>query len=136
MTDAWADPCVPGAVLVGDAAGWNDPIIGQGLSISLRDARLVSEVLCSGRGWSVADFGGYVTERRERMRRLRFAAGVTTELQALADPAAPARRRAYNAAMATDPALVGARLVVQLGPEREPAESFEPATLERIRALA
>ena len=31
----------PGVVLIGDAAGWNDPIIGQGLSIALRDVRMV-----------------------------------------------------------------------------------------------
>ena len=33
--DSWTDePFAPGVVLVGDAAGWNDPIIGLGLSIT------------------------------------------------------------------------------------------------------
>ena len=36
--DSWMDePFVGGVVLLGDAAGWNDPIIGQGLAITLRD---------------------------------------------------------------------------------------------------
>ena len=39
--DAWTDtPFAEGAVLIGDAAGWNDPIIGQGLSITYRDVRI------------------------------------------------------------------------------------------------
>lgn len=44
--DTWtARPFVPGVVLVGDAAGWNNPIIGQGLSISLRDVRMVRDAI-------------------------------------------------------------------------------------------
>ena len=49
MTDGWSDRVAEeGVVLVGDAAGWNDPIIGQGLSISMRDARAVADVLTTG----------------------------------------------------------------------------------------
>ena len=33
--DSWTDePFAPGVVLVGDAAGWNYPIIGLGLTIT------------------------------------------------------------------------------------------------------
>ena len=47
--DHWTeDPTAPGVVLVGDAAGHNDPIIGQGLSIALRDVRFVSEIILAG----------------------------------------------------------------------------------------
>src|SRR5262249_37168341 len=72
--DHWIDdPTCPGVVLIGDAAGHNDPIIGQGLSIALRDVRLVSEILieatAAGRE---PDFRPYVEERAERMRRLRI----------------------------------------------------------------
>ena len=48
MNDSWCDKiCLEceGVILIGDAAGWNDPIIGQGLAISMRDARLVSQIL-------------------------------------------------------------------------------------------
>ena len=127
MTDAWVDPCAPGVVLVGDAAGWNDPIIGQGLSIALRDARMVAEVLGSTADWSPGEFGGYVEERRERLRRLRFTARLATELQAVPDPAAPARQPGVRRAHAHRPcpgrpaprrparAGAGARRVVHQG---------------------
>jgi 2-polyprenyl-6-methoxyphenol hydroxylase-like FAD-dependent oxidoreductase len=81
--DSWIDePVAPGVVLLGDAAGHNDPTIGQGLSITLRDVRLVSEVLLGGGDWSVSAFSPYVEERRERMRRLRFAGRLVSALNA------------------------------------------------------
>jgi 2-polyprenyl-6-methoxyphenol hydroxylase-like FAD-dependent oxidoreductase len=131
MNDTWTDaPCAPGVVLVGDAAGWNDPIIGQGLAIALRDVRMVVEAVREGTG-----FGGYVEERRERMRRLRVAAQVATDLSATFTPAGAARRAAYNRVFRTDPVLGGPRLTAQLGPERLPAEAFSAENVARIRAL-
>ena len=76
--DSWTDrPFSQGVILIGDAAGWNDPIIGQGLSVTYRDVRIVSEILKAGDDWSTAAFGPYSEERAERMRRLRFAASLT-----------------------------------------------------------
>ncbi|HEX9260049.1 MAG TPA: NAD(P)/FAD-dependent oxidoreductase, partial [Acidimicrobiales bacterium] len=75
--DAWVDePVGEGVVLVGDAGGWNDPITGQGLSITLRDVRVVTEALRATADWSATRevLAGYVEERRERLRRLRFSA--------------------------------------------------------------
>ena len=47
--DTWtATPYGEGVVLVGDAAGHNDPIIGQGLSVALRDARIVRDLILDG----------------------------------------------------------------------------------------
>ena len=61
--DTWsAEPYADGAVLIGDAAGHNDPIIGQGLSISMRDARTVRDLVLDG-------------ARTGRLRRLRRGAG-------------------------------------------------------------
>ena len=60
------DPTAPGVVLVGDAAGHNDPITGQGLAIALRDVRLVSEPILAGRRDREA-FQPYARERLERM---------------------------------------------------------------------
>jgi 2-polyprenyl-6-methoxyphenol hydroxylase-like FAD-dependent oxidoreductase len=60
--DTWVDvPFVGGAVLIGDAAGYNDPLIGQGLSLALRDARVVCEIL-------LAD-GALVARRPAALRR-------------------------------------------------------------------
>ena len=137
MNDSWTDgPCAPGVVLIGDAAGWNDPIIGQGLSIALRDVRLVAEIVRAGADRSVAAFAPYVEERRERMRRLRVAAEVTTDLTATFTRAGAARRKAYNAVWSTDPVLGGPRLVPQLGPHNVPAAAFSAENITRIRAVA
>jgi len=81
--DAWVDePCVEGCVLIGDAAGFNDPILGQGLSITLRDARTVAELLNGSADWTADLFQPYVQERKERLRRLRRAAAFVTTLSA------------------------------------------------------
>lgn len=122
-------------VLLGDAAGWNDPIIGQGLSIALRDVRMVSEILRSSVDWSPAAFEPYGEERRERMRRLRLAAQIRTDIAATFTPDGAARRKVYNRVWPTDPVLAGSRLATQLGPEKVPAEAFEPETIDRILTL-
>ena len=135
--DSWTDqPYAPGVVLVGDAAGWNDPIIGQGLSIAMRDVRIVTDILRAELDWSEAAFAGYGRERRERMRRLRIAARVRTDLAATFTPAGAARRRAYNAVWRTDPVLGGPQLTVLLGPDNVPTASFSQRTIDRILALA
>ena len=59
---------------VGDAAGWNDPILGLGLSITYRDVRIVSDLLLGDDDWASLSFAPYAEERAERMRRLRFVA--------------------------------------------------------------
>jgi 2-polyprenyl-6-methoxyphenol hydroxylase-like FAD-dependent oxidoreductase len=136
MNDTWtAGPYAPGVVLIGDAAGWNDPIIGQGLSIALRDVRLVAEIVRAGPDRSVEAFAPYVQERRERMRRLRIAAEVQTALAATFTPAGAARRKAFNAVFRTDPVLGGPRMAPQLGPDNVPAEAFGPDNVARILAM-
>src|SRR5215218_767311 len=94
-TDHWVeDPTAPGVVLVGDAAGHNDPILGQGLSIALRDVRLVSEAILAG-GRDPAAFRPYVEERLERMRRLRITASLAATVRA--EYGTEARRRRQRA---------------------------------------
>lgn len=111
-------------------------IIGQGLAIALRDVRIVRDILRGSADRSAADFAPYGDERWERMRRLRVAAEVFTEIGATFTPAGAARRRAYNAVWQTDPVLGGPRLAPHSGPENVPAEAFERTTVERILALA
>ncbi len=137
MNDSWTEtPYAPGVVLLGDAAGWNDPIIGQGLAIALRDVRMVSEVLRSGSDWSATAFEPYGAERRERMRRLRLAARIRTDLTMTLTPDGATRRKAYNRVYRTDPVLAGTRLAIQLDPEKVAAEAFEPEAVDRILTLA
>jgi len=67
------DPGSAGVVLIGDAAGHNDPSGGQGISIALKDARLVSEALEANKAWPPEAFVPYASQRREQMRRIRFS---------------------------------------------------------------
>ena len=98
--DHWIDdPSCPGVVLIGDAAGHNDPIIGQGLSIALRDVRLVTEVLRDAKtAGREPDFRPYVEERAERMRRLRITAQVATTLRVDSVPKRAIAARASESA--------------------------------------
>jgi len=96
--DTWtAQPYAAGVVLIGDAAGHNDPIIGQGLSITLRDVRRVADLLLSGDEWRPALFEGYAAERGEDLRRLRFVASLVAALESEFTPEAHARRLAFHA---------------------------------------
>ena len=131
--DAWTDePYGPGIVLIGDAAGWNDPIIGLGLSITYRDVRLVSEILKSTDRWTPESLAPYGEDRRERMRRLRFAAGLTSALDMEFDDAARERRRRHYERVAADPSLGLHGLAVMAGPEAAPAEIFTPEHRARV----
>ena len=136
-TDAWTDrPMADGVVLVGDAAGWSDPLIGEGLSVAMRDARAVTDVLLAGDDWSAAAFEGYAQERSERMRRLRVVVHVATELRCTFTPEGQARRVAFSGQMMSDGLMLGLMLSSLAGPEMGPAESFEAENVQRILALA
>jgi 2-polyprenyl-6-methoxyphenol hydroxylase-like FAD-dependent oxidoreductase len=137
MEDTWSDrPYVPGVVLIGDAAGWNDPIIGQGLSIAVRDVRLVAAALLGTRSWFAGMFDEYGRERTERMRRLRATAEATTRLRCDFTENGLRQRRAAFARFATDPL---ARLPIAaglVGPDVLPPEVFTREAADRMLALA
>jgi 2-polyprenyl-6-methoxyphenol hydroxylase-like FAD-dependent oxidoreductase len=133
--DTWTDaPYADGVVLIGDAAGHNDPIIGEGLSIALRDARIVRDLVLDGARTRAA-FQPYGEERATRMERLRLIADVLAVTQAEDADNRPARRAFVvdkMATMAPDffPLLVGAFV----GPESVPAELVDWGLLDRIPA--
>ncbi len=135
--DTWTDvPYAPGVVLIGDAAGHNDPIIGQGLSITYRDVRIVRDLMLENRDWSAETFRPYAEERRERMRRLRITAWASTILNVEFGAHARERRikvreeRARNNVNLPDLAPA-----VFIGPEMLPAEMFSQELLDRLRAM-
>lgn len=131
--DTWTDePFVDGLVLVGDAAGHNDPIIGQGLSITLRDVRIVSEAMLGSEAWESAIFHDYATERAERMRRLRFAAALQSTIDSEFTDEARARRRRIRQRAAAEPGLMLPLASTMIGPDVLPAEIFTEANRERI----
>ena len=108
------------------------PIIGLGLSITYRDVRLVSDLLATCEDWSDALFTPYAEERRERMRRLRFVAGITSALDAEFGDGARKRRRAYFERSASDPTLGAHALAVMAGPEAASSEIFTAAHRARV----
>src|SRR5580698_7410656 len=131
--DSWTDePFAPGVVLVGDAAGWNDPIIGLGLSITYRDVRIVSDLLKGADDWAPALFASYAEERAERMRRLRFVASLQATIDMEFGEAAKARRRSLFERSATDPSLGAHGFAVMAGPEALPPEMFTEEHRARV----
>jgi len=133
MTDTWMDtPFVPGVVLAGDAAGWSDPTLGQGLSVAMRDVRVLSEILRDGPAW---DFRPYAEERGERMRRLRACLEVTVATRCDFTDRGRARRAAFNQALATDPRFLQIQMVGLTGPHAAPEEAVADEVVDAVRAL-
>ncbi|MFC9876327.1 FAD-dependent oxidoreductase [Nocardia salmonicida] len=136
LNDSWIDtPYRQGAVLIGDAAGWNDPIIGQGLSLALRDARKVAKALLTHDHWSPDIFDHYGRERYERMRRLRVTAQIKTSLVATFTEAGTSRRRTYNSIWHSDPTLAAPQLAPLVGPHNSDSAMFTGAAVNRILSL-
>ncbi len=133
--DTWtAEPFAPGVVLIGDAAGHNDPVIGQGLSIALRDARIVRDLILDG-ARSPAAFAPYGTERMGRMERLRLMADVVAVTNAEdADNRAARLAGVKERIGAMDPEVFPILWAVYAGPETIGPELLGPGLLDRIRA--
>lgn len=133
--DFWADtPVAPGVVLIGDAAGWNDPYGGQGLAIALRDARMVAELLAGADPIDTALLAPYVKERRERMRRLRLAVSILVKQKVEFGAETRARRVRMNGRLAERPELGHLFYGLAVGPERIPAEAYAPARIAELLA--
>jgi len=123
--DTWTDtPLAPGVILIGDCAGHNDPILGQGLSIAYRDVRIVRDLMLDNQQWTPAIFEPYAKERRERLRRLRFAASLLAVISAEFGPEARARRLRIREKWRHDPTTASAQITAFIGPEVFPPEVF------------
>jgi 2-polyprenyl-6-methoxyphenol hydroxylase-like FAD-dependent oxidoreductase len=132
--DTWTDqPFVDGVVLIGDAAGYNSPIIGQGLSIAMRDARAVRDAIRTGDG-SPADFHGYAAERTERMRRLRAGAILMSAVAADDCDDRVARRARFFELQQADPMMMAMLGSWFAGPETAPPEAFDGHLLDAVLA--
>jgi menaquinone-9 beta-reductase len=132
--DTWTDtPFADRVVLIGDAAGHNDPIVGQGLSIAMRDARVVRDIILGG-GTAPADFAGYGRERSERMRKLRLIADVVSVAFAEDADNRMARRSFVGDRMTSMDAEVFPLLVGFItGPDSVPGQLVHQGVLEQIR---
>jgi 2-polyprenyl-6-methoxyphenol hydroxylase-like FAD-dependent oxidoreductase len=119
-------PFVEGGVLIGDAGGWSDPLIGCGLSSAYRDARMVSEILLGSDDWSPAAFAPYAEERNERFRRLAFIAGLLSAQFCEFGEAGRTRRRRWFEAQRADESMLAHLAANLAGPETQPPELFTP----------
>ena len=131
--DVWIDnPVAPGVVLIGDAASHNDPSGGQGISIALKDARLVSEALEASRAWKPEAFVPYASQRREQMRRIRFSTRLLASCRMEFSDEGKRRRQAGRRRMAADPELMLPFLAMQKGPFAVPSEAFSQTIWDRL----
>jgi 2-polyprenyl-6-methoxyphenol hydroxylase-like FAD-dependent oxidoreductase len=120
-------------VLIGDAAGYSNPLIGQGLSVSMRDVRVLSEALTTTDDWSLPTFEPFTAERNERMRRLRHTVEVFTDAHIPLGPdGLEERRRRMDLCRGGDMNLFMSQATVLLGPDPVPAEAFDPASRDLL----
>lgn len=115
--DVWASRvAADDVVLVGDAAGANDPSLGQGLSLAFRDARELRDLLAADHDWprAIAEFAArraaYYAVLREHARWIGL---LTTET----GPEADARRERATRARENDPTAGGFTAIYALGPD-------------------
>jgi 2-polyprenyl-6-methoxyphenol hydroxylase-like FAD-dependent oxidoreductase len=120
-------PFTAGGLLIGDAAGWTDPLSGCGLSSAYRDARVASEILLASDDWSPAAFASYAQERKERLRRLRFITELGSTLNCDFEERGRARRGQFLARLASEPEVAAHVIANLAGPESQPAEVYTPA---------
>jgi 2-polyprenyl-6-methoxyphenol hydroxylase-like FAD-dependent oxidoreductase len=134
MFDSWTDsPIVEGAVLIGDAAGFSDPFIGQGLSVAMRDVRMVASALARSDDWSAASFDEYRDERAERMRRLRICVSAATDERIPLGPdRLEERRRRMALSRGEDLDLFMLNAMVIIGPDLIPEASLAPEVRQRL----
>jgi 2-polyprenyl-6-methoxyphenol hydroxylase-like FAD-dependent oxidoreductase len=119
---------VPGALLVGDAAGFLDPFTGQGVFLALTGAERAASTVLAVLGGTPerAAFDGYVRWRAaDFRRRKRLASAVALLIEA--PPLA--RRAALRLARRPD---LGARLIDALAGAVPPPRAFGIALLGRL----
>jgi 2-polyprenyl-6-methoxyphenol hydroxylase-like FAD-dependent oxidoreductase len=121
--------------LVGDAAGWSNPVTAQGLAISLRDARILAEVLLDSSDWTCRGLAGFAQERTARMARLRFASAMTDLLTGFGMPDRAARRSRMLGLLRQRPELGATLDAVHAGPWAASAQAYTPDNLTTL-ALA
>jgi 2-polyprenyl-6-methoxyphenol hydroxylase-like FAD-dependent oxidoreductase len=133
--DTWTDePFADGVLLVGDAAGYNDPIIGQGLSLTMADVRDTSRVLLAG-GRSPADFAEYAVARADRFAKLRLASQTMAELMCSFGDEAAGRRLRGLPMLGADETVSALAAAMFAGPEvLPPGTDLLQAARQRLLA--
>lgn len=102
-----------GWVLIGDAAGANDPSVGQGLSLTYRDVRRLSELLDAG---DRDEALRHIVERSAVHATAREHAKWTASFTMESGADAERRRVGFRRAQADDPAHGGFAFIYTRGP--------------------
>jgi 2-polyprenyl-6-methoxyphenol hydroxylase-like FAD-dependent oxidoreductase len=100
--DHWAEhPYRDGIALLGDAAGTTDPSFGQGMGLSLRDARTLRDALSKNSDWDTAGHV-YATAHDDYYQRSRKTSGWFRAVFQEQGPEAVERRRRAMPLIAQD----------------------------------
>ncbi len=121
-----------GVVLIGDAAGYDDPTMGQGIANAFDDVGLVSQAMLGGADWGPATFMDYARTRRARGGRQRILARVVARLRMEFDDAARARRARAHPLIAGSEDLQTLLRAPQIGPHTLPEALFEERVWGRL----
>ncbi|HYL62292.1 MAG TPA: NAD(P)/FAD-dependent oxidoreductase [Candidatus Methylomirabilis sp.] len=101
--DVWVDhPYRNGVALLGDSAASNDPCWGQGLSLALRDARVLSDELLASSDWAAAA-DRYAARHDQHYGTIRTVSGWFHDVFQRLGPEADARRARAMPLIAQDP---------------------------------
>ena len=99
----WVEhPYQAGVVLLGDAAGASDPTWGQGLSLTLRDVRVLRDQLLSQNDWDAAGHA-YAEEHDRYFNVIHVTNNWLAEMLYATGPEAEARRAKALPLIAQDP---------------------------------
>jgi 2-polyprenyl-6-methoxyphenol hydroxylase-like FAD-dependent oxidoreductase len=105
-TDTWVDhPYRDGVALVGDAAASNDPSYGEGLSLTVRDARMLRDRLLATDDWDAAGHA-YAEDHDRSYRVIHEVSRLFTAMFLERGPEADARRGRAFPRFATEPMRV------------------------------
>jgi menaquinone-9 beta-reductase len=106
VSDSWVEhPYRNGVVLIGDAAATTDPTFGQGMSLSLRDARTLRDELSKDSDWAAAA-SRYADQRRVYFRTCHTVEAWLRTLFLDPSPQAAALRAKAMPLIAQDPTRV------------------------------
>jgi len=106
----------PGVVLIGDAAGANDPSQGHGLALAFSDVRALRDLLLQGDDWDAVP-AAFAAGQRPARETLRQHAIWSAPLMTGTGPEADALRAQVAEARAADPSAGGFAPIFMTGPE-------------------
>ena len=124
-------PSAPGALLVGDAAGFLDPFTGQGVFLALTGAERAAEAILAALRDPAREAAAFAAYARWRTNDVAWRRRLCATVALLIDVPPLARRAAVRLARFPD---VAATLVGALGGAIPPRHAFRPSVLGRLLA--